>query len=114
MNRDIKILITFVVIMITTIISIIFQWKVFLFLVVNDIPFLNPIVDGLSPWIIPRIYSFLFTGLFIIFPSYLLTKKYIWFEEKIRFKILNLLNLEQLNYLNCQRYLCQRYLYLIF
>ena len=92
MNRDIKILITFAVIMITTIISIVFQWKVFLFLVVNDIPILNPIVEGLSPWIIPRMYSFLFTGLFIIFPSYLITKKYIWFEEKIGFE-----NLEQLN-----------------
>ena len=86
MNRDIKILITFAVIMITTIISIVFQWKVFLFLVVNDIPILNPIVEGLSPWIIPRMYSFLFTGLFIIFPSYLITKKYIWFEEKIGFE----------------------------
>ena len=72
--------------MITTIISIVFQWKVFLFLVVNDIPILNPIVEGLSPWIIPRMYSFLFTGLFIIFPSYLITKKYIWFEEKIGFE----------------------------
>lgn len=92
MNRDIKILITFAVIMITTIISIIFQWKVFLFVVLNDIPLLNPIVDGLSPWIIPRIYSFLFTGLFIIFPSYLLTKKYIWFEEKIRFENFKFIN----------------------
>ena len=56
------------------------------FLVVYDIPILNPIVEGLSPWIIPRMYSFLFTGLFIIFPSYLITKKYIWFEEKIGFE----------------------------